>query len=157
MIACWPGKIPAGKVNNSIVAFQDLMPTVAAITGVQCPQTDGISMMPKLLGTELDNSARTLYWEFPEAGGKQAILKGNMKLMRYFARKIMRYELYNISTDLQEKKNIAAQLPEIIHTLLKEMISMTDGKIPMFRSRFITGAQFIVTSECRLTIYVNNA
>ena len=127
MIAWWPEKVPAGKVNNSIVAFQDLMPTVAELTGVECPDTDGISMVPKLTGKELENTQRTLYWEFGEKGGKQAILKGDLKLIRYFKNK--RMEMFNVAKDPTEKNNIIKSHPELAKSLFKEMISMTDNEV----------------------------
>lgn len=126
LIAWWPGKIPEGSVNNSIVAFQDLMPTAAEILEVQSPRTDGISMLPKLLGKEMKNIDRSLYWEFGERGGKQAILKGNMKLIRLFKNKTL--ELYDIEKDPEEKDNIIGKHPELAKKFFKEMISMTDNK-----------------------------
>ncbi len=125
MIARWPGKIPAGKVNNSIVSFQDLMATCAELTKSPYPETDGVSMMPALYGEKTDDISRTLYWEFPERGGKQAILKGNWKLIRYNVRK-PRMELYNVQTDPTESTNLLDQEPERAKHLLREMLSIPD-------------------------------
>ncbi|NQZ58961.1 MAG: arylsulfatase [Lentisphaeraceae bacterium] len=127
MIACWPGKIPSNIVNKSIVAFQDLMPTAAEIAKVDCPETDGVSMMPKLLGLEKENLNRALYWEFGEGGGKQAILKGNLKLVRLFKPR-ERYELYNVVKDPSESQNIIAQYPEVAEQLKKQMFSIPDER-----------------------------
>ncbi|MCM8535863.1 MAG: arylsulfatase [Lentisphaeraceae bacterium] len=127
MIAHWPGKVPAGIVNNSIVAFQDLMPTLAELLKVSAPKNDGTSMLPKLLGKTMNDINRTLYWEFGERGGKQGILKGNIKLIRYFG-KNTRLELYDVDKDPQEKNNIITEFPELADSLLKKMISMTDSQ-----------------------------
>ena len=125
MIACWPGKIPANSLNHSIVAFQDLMPTIAELTKINCPETDGISMWPKLLGHESNNLNRTLYWEFPERGGKQALLKGNFKLIRLLKPQ-ERYELYDVAKDPGESNNLIRKFPEVAEKLKKIMFSIPD-------------------------------
>ena len=127
MIACWPKTIPSGVVNKSIVAFQDLMPTVCEMTGIQCPETDGITMLPKLTGKETKNISRTLYWEFGEKGGKQAILKGNLKLIRLLKGQ-ERYELYDVEKDPSESKNIIKKYPELSEKLKKEMLAIPNEK-----------------------------
>ncbi len=50
MIAYWANHIPAGKVNHSIVGFQDFLPTFAEILGLEAKESNGLSMMPKLTG-----------------------------------------------------------------------------------------------------------
>ncbi len=125
MIARWPAMIPEGKANNSIVSFQDLMATCAELTKSPCPETDGISMMPALYGEKINNISRTLYWEFPEGGGKQAILKGHWKLIRYNIRK-PRMELYNVQTDPTESTNLIDQESKRAKALLEEMLSIPD-------------------------------
>ena len=43
----WPGRIPAGQVNNEIVHIVDLFPTLAAFTGTRVPNDrpmDGVNM-----------------------------------------------------------------------------------------------------------------
>ena len=63
MIAFSPGKIPADTVNNSIVAFQDLLPTVAKTINVKCPKTDNQSMLPPLLW---EKAERHVFSHFPD-------------------------------------------------------------------------------------------
>ncbi len=49
----WPGKVPAGAVNNEIVHETDLLPTIARVAGGKVPQdrvTDGIDQLDFLLG-----------------------------------------------------------------------------------------------------------
>ncbi len=63
-----------------------------------------------------------LYWEFYEAGGKQAVRKGNWKGVRLDVRKGNSYiELYDLSKDPSEEFNIADQHPEIVRDMLKIM------------------------------------
>ncbi len=50
-IAYWPGTIAAGRTTDQLFAVWDLMPTLAQLAGLPCPQpTDGISFVPTLLG-----------------------------------------------------------------------------------------------------------
>jgi len=50
-IVRWPGKIQAGAVNDQILAFWDILPTLAELTGLPVPKgIDGISMLPALMG-----------------------------------------------------------------------------------------------------------
>jgi len=60
MIARWPGRVPAGRVTNEIVALVDLMPTLARVAGASPPDDrvlDGLDQRPLLLG-ESEASAR---------------------------------------------------------------------------------------------------
>lgn len=53
MIARWPGKFPAGRVNNELAVMMDLFATVLAATGAKMPDDrvlDGRDLMPLLAG-----------------------------------------------------------------------------------------------------------
>ena len=116
MIASWPGKIKAGSTSDLISAFWDFMPTMADLTGrpLKVP-TDGISMLPTLLGTPGQKQHKFLYWEFAERGGRVAIRMGDWKGVRYNARANpdSPLELYDLSTDAGEAINVATAHPEI--------------------------------------------
>ncbi|MHC4248323.1 MAG: sulfatase-like hydrolase/transferase [Planctomycetota bacterium] len=135
-IARWPGRVPAGKVNKSIVAFQDFMPTCAELIGEEPPENDGLSMLPALTGEKMDDSNRTLYWEFGEGGGKQAIIKGDWKLVRMPMRN-PRLELYNDARDPREERNLIDEYPEKAKELFDEMVAIPDANT-IFRAR-VTG------------------
>ena len=133
MIAWQPGAVPAGTLNESIVSFQDFMATLAELTAQPCPETDGISMLPYLSGEKKSDTDRSLYWEFGEGITRQAILKGNWKLIRFFPRAQKNkkrpspyMELYNVVTDPSEEENVAGRYPERVSQLLQEMRSMMD-------------------------------
>ena len=123
MIATWAGRIPAGTTSDTPAAFWDFLPTFAELTG-KPQRRDGLSILPTLLGKK--NHAvkpdRTLYWEFHEGGGRMAIRKGRYKLI---AQKVDTgepvYELYDLSTDLGETRNLAETHPKILRQLQREM------------------------------------
>jgi len=136
-LARWPGTIKAGTTSGHISAFWDMLPTFCEIAGVQVPgDTDGISMLPTLLGNR-QREHDYLYWEFTERGGKQAIRKGNFKALRLNVSKNpdAKIELYDLANDLGEMKNIASQHPGTVRameTLFKE--ARTDSRIfPLYK------------------------
>ena len=122
MIAVWPGSIKAGSTTNHISAFWDVMPTITELAGAKSPENrDGISFLPTLLGKKEQKKHEYLYWEFHELGGRQAIRKNNWKLVRYDVLNVDKTttELYDLSTDLGETNNVAAQHPEVVKELLE--------------------------------------
>lgn len=115
-IARWPGKIKAGTQNNYAGAFWDIFPTFTSIAGVTVPpHTDGISLLPTLLGEKRQKEHPYLYWEFHEGGGRQAVRKGKWKAVRLnvFKDPGGPVELYDLDKDKTETKNLAGQYPEI--------------------------------------------
>ena len=125
MIAYWEGKIVGGTKSEHASAFWDVMPTVAELAGIQTPENiDGISLLPALLGKE-QKQHETLYWEFHEKGGRQALRKGDWKLVRYevFDPAKTTTELYNLATDIGEENNLAAGNPEQVNEMLQLMNS----------------------------------
>lgn len=113
MLARWPGKITAGSSTDHISAFWDVLPTFCELTKTAIPNgIDGRSFLPTLLGEEGQESHEYLYWEFYEAGGKQAIRQGDWKLVKLNLRdrdRVVETELYQISTDMSEIKNVAGK------------------------------------------------
>lgn len=126
MIIRCPNHIKAGTTNDHIMAFWDMMPTFAELTGSsQDIQTDGISFLPTLLGKDNQEEHKYLYWEFHEKGGRQAIRYGKWKGVRLFVGypEKTKFELYDLSKDIHEDNDVSEQNPEIakkIETLMKE-------------------------------------
>ncbi|MHC4659587.1 MAG: arylsulfatase [Planctomycetota bacterium] len=118
MIARWPGKINPGTESNHISAFWDFLPTAVELAGINSPKdTDGISMVPTLLGQpRKQRKHQFLYWEFHERGGKQAVRWGKWKAVRLGVHKNPEglLELYNLGDDIGEANNIAADHPDIV-------------------------------------------
>ena len=100
-------------MNDQPWAFWDFLPTAAEIASVKVPEKlDGISLLPALLGRPQTNRHDFLYWEFHERGFQQAVRMGDWKAVRLAPGEPL--ELYNLSTDLGEKQNVAAQNPEVV-------------------------------------------
>jgi len=119
-IAWWPGVVEAGQSSNHISGFQDMMPTLAELAGLEAPEEiDGISMVPILTSEGNQRQHEYLYWEFHEQGGKQAVRKGDWKAVRLNVREDRHspIELYNLAEDPVEENDISADHPEIIEEM----------------------------------------
>jgi len=117
MIVRFPKIIKAGTINDLPWYFADVLPTLADVAGVQKPDNiDGTSLYPTLSGELQDFSKRYMYWEFYEKRGWQAVRFGNWKAIRndknYMHPKPI--ELYNLSNDISESKNVADEHPELV-------------------------------------------
>lgn len=135
-IASCPKLIKAGTVSYHVSAFWDFLPTVCEIVDVPLPDgVDGISYLPTLKGRGEQHKHDYLYWEFHEEGGKQSILKDNWKLICLNVGKPkQRYELFNISTDPKELRDVSAQYQWKVDELKSLMGSArTDNEIWHFQ------------------------
>lgn len=124
MIVSWPGKVAAGTKSDLISAFWDIMPTFADIVDVKAPENiDGISFLPTLLGKPGQKQHTSMYWEFHENNGRQAVRMGDWKLVRYNVSipEKETTELYNLKTDLGETTNVAEQNQQVVSQMLRIM------------------------------------
>ena len=116
-IARWPGKIKANSVSDLISVQFDMMATFAEISGAKANNTDGISLLPTLLGNiKAQRPREYIYFEYPENGGQVAIRMGNWKGLRLNVRKNIDspWMLFNLKDDFAETTDVSAQHPEII-------------------------------------------
>ena len=72
LIASWPGRVPAGRVNGDLVASVDFLPTLCAAAGVPVPAgLDGVSFLPQLRG-EPGTPREAYYLWYARNGGPAA-------------------------------------------------------------------------------------
>ena len=104
--ARWPGRIKAGSVSDHPSAFWDFLPTACDVAGIDPPdKIDGISYLPELLGdTDGQEKHTYLYWPW-------AIRVGKWKL---HPRGRDRFALYDLENDIGEKRDVAAEHPELV-------------------------------------------
>jgi arylsulfatase len=124
-IARRPGFVPAGRVSDELVAFQDILPTLLDLAGAagRVPaEVNGLSRLDALrgrAGTAVTGEERRLYMEFPGYGGQQMARLGRWKAVR---RDLIKdpgapVELYDLAADPGETANVAAAHPGVVADL----------------------------------------
>jgi arylsulfatase A-like enzyme len=139
MIARWTGKIKSGSKSDHISAFWDVMPTLADLAGIEAPSgLDGISFLPALLNKEQPQHDY-VYWEFHSEGKKQAVRMGNWKALRtgLADNPDAPVELYDLSKDVGEEHNVAAEHTDIAKKMLDIMreAHTEDANWPFFTKK----------------------
>ena len=128
-IVRWPGKVPAGRVNDAIFATIDFMPTFANLCGFEVPKDrriDGMDQTDLLLGKR--ETGREFFY-FSKAGvrkGKWKYLKPDAHFHGYAvddSRKKVD-ELFDLESDLGERTNLAVKHPKIVAQLKQLMIEL---------------------------------
>jgi len=128
----WPGKVPAGRVNDAIFATIDFMPTFANLCGFEVPKDrriDGMDQTDLILGKR--ETGREFFY-FNKAGvrkGKWKYLKSDAHFHGYAvddSRKKVD-ELFDLEADLGERTNLAAKHPKIVNEL-KELMAELEAK-----------------------------
>lgn len=126
LIASWPGKIPANVWNNQLVSSVDMLPTFAAIAGVNQQSLpadlDGIDISDTLFNQQ-NLPRNTLYWHYPHYHRQSkpvgAIRDKQYKLLEFFdGNKI---ELYDLKNDIGETHNLASQKPQLVKQLREKL------------------------------------
>lgn len=122
-IISWPGKIPAGKVTDNLVAMPDIYLTFLETAGAIIPDLplDGHNIMPFLNG-KTHASPRNEY----------AYISGNtLRAMRIGDWKLVltengTTELFNLQLDPSERYNRVNEEQEIAHDIYKRMKEFAD-------------------------------
>lgn len=116
-IVRWTGQIAKGSTSDRVSGFEDWLPTLAAVCGVEAPTGDGVSLLPTLLG-EAQPARPFLYREFAGYGGWQAAWVGDHKLVRRNLQKGPAVtELYDLAADPAEAHDLAATQAERVREL----------------------------------------
>jgi arylsulfatase A len=122
--AWWPGTVAAGRVTEEPWAFWDLLPTFTELSGAKLPDTfkpDGKSLVEFLKGGPAPKRDY-FYWELHEGQGTnsiQAIRWEDWKAVRPGPGKPI--ELYDLSKDLSESRNLAETNPEQVAKAVEMM------------------------------------
>ncbi|MCA9232675.1 MAG: arylsulfatase, partial [Planctomycetales bacterium] len=117
-IVRWAGHVPSGKVSNEVVAFWDMLPTFAELAGVDPPQgLDGISVAAAFKGESVPAKREYLYWDYGHNRETyhQAVRIGDWKGIRNGQGEPI--ELYDLSKDVAEELNIAADHPQVVSNI----------------------------------------
>jgi arylsulfatase len=147
----WPaGKLSDGRVNTSTFQLVNVAPTLYDALGVTYPaQLNGNaleplvggSMLPALQNSESERSQ--LWWEHI---GNAAIIRGNWKLVRQYD---FDWELYDLSTDRNELKDLSKANPDVVTELTAEWEKLAKqyGVIPFRKTLEIYHKQGIRATD----------
>jgi len=128
----WPGRVKAGSQSTQVICHTDLMATCAEIVGADLPGNageDSVSILPALLGT--DRAPRREAVVHHSIHGLFAIRQGRWKLAvcpgsggwgkpgdaEATAAALPSVQLYDLSADIAEAKNIQADHPDVVARL----------------------------------------
>jgi arylsulfatase A-like enzyme len=131
-IARWPGKIKAGSRSDATCCLTDLMATCAEIAGGTVPASagqDSVSIASLMLGR--DDGPRHEAVVHHSIDGAFAIRKGKWKLefcpgsggwgsprdAEAVKQNLAALQLYDMTSDESEKRNLAAEKPEVVSEL----------------------------------------
>lgn len=139
-VARWPGTIPAGSVCTEPAMTIDVLPTIAKIIGAELPKhpIDGKDIGPLLRSEPGAKCPHEAYFHYYAQNELQAVRSGQWKLMlphtyrtmqgqapgkdgtpgKYRQMKIETPELYDLTADVGETKNVAADHPDVVKRLL---------------------------------------
>jgi len=126
LLVKWPGKTRADSTCDEKVIGTDFYPTMLEMAGLPLKpdqHQDGVSIVPLLSGSSKKLDRDTLYWHYPHYHRTKpygAILHGDWKLIEFFEDGSL--ELYDLNADPHETKNLAAEQPEKVQQLLKELV-----------------------------------
>ena len=123
-IARRPGHIPAGKVIDEPMISMDIYATVAAAAGAKAPKDIDGRDCAKVLAGKAKSPHKILFWRH---GKLSAARKGNWKMVHPDGKAP---ELYDLSTDRNETKDLAADKPDIVNDLLARHEEWLDKSLP---------------------------
>jgi len=116
----WPGHIKRGANITQITAHIDIFATIIELCGAAMPKTlplDGVSLVPLLKGETAGWPDRMIF-TFRSPRRQTGEVPGSVRTQRWRAVKAgKRWELYDMSSDPGQKKNVAKKYPKIVKKL----------------------------------------
>jgi len=117
-VLAWPGHLKPGVEERPVIHL-DAHATALALAGVEPERPiDGVNLIPYLTGQNSGSPHEALYWRY---GEQMAIRVGDYKLVRYNKREnedqVTAVQLYNLSDDIGESRDLAAAMPEKVREL----------------------------------------
>jgi len=138
LIARWPGRVPAGRVDGeTVMGAVDLYPTFCALAGLAAPGgSDGEDLSRALRG-RAHRRKKALFWEYGRDGRylrpgrvedqspNLAMRQGRWKLLMNFDGS--RRELYDFSRAQDERKEVAERYPAVAARMGERLLAWRRG------------------------------
>lgn len=132
-IARWPGKVPAGKVDQvSLISAVDLLPTFCELARCELPEDyvgDGVSMLRVLQGEPQARRPQPLFWKFsspwpaptsrPNHWVSWAVVADRWKLVAN--RDLSHVQLFDITADIAESHDLKTEEQAVVESLLRQL------------------------------------
>lgn len=133
----WPGHVPAGRTCDEPVMTIDVLPTVAKLTGAKLPdhKIDGLDIWPLLSGEKGAKTPHEALFFYYGRNNLESMRSGKWKLHfphGYLSARAGRdgtaggnkrakigLALYDLSNDIGEQKDVAAEHPDVVEQLKK--------------------------------------
>ena len=124
MLVRWPAKIKAGRVSHQVGHIIDLMQTFVSVAEGEYPEErnrksllplEGINLLPSLVQAKLVDRPEPLFWNWNR---HRAVRDGKYKAV--WENKRNGWELYDLSMDRTETKNIANDSPGVLQNLAQQ-------------------------------------
>jgi arylsulfatase len=137
----WPGRIPERTTCGDMLMTVDILPTVARLTGARLPRhrIDGMDVWPLIQGSKGARNPHDAYYFYYEENQLQAVVTGDgrWKLqlphtyrtlggrpagkdglpVPYQQVKLEHSELYDLSMDIGEARDLAGKRPDLVKSL----------------------------------------
>ncbi|MDO8587861.1 MAG: sulfatase [Armatimonadota bacterium] len=136
-IARWPARIRPGGVCHQPASNLDILPTLVTLGGGKVPKDRGID--GRNIAPLLTSSARlpdyAFFYDVTKPGSVPAVRFGRWKLRMEKGRKELEEpQLFDLDLDPGERRNVAAQHPEIVADLKKRItafLQSLEGESPL--------------------------
>jgi arylsulfatase A-like enzyme len=132
MIVRYPGKIKAGSTNETPGYFADWLSTLCAAASISNKQeTDGVNLFPTMLDGTRQIARNPMLWVYPEYSGQVAVNFGDIKVIKtkLLTKKPAEWEVYDLSKDRGETKNLATDQPQWIEKAKAVLKDQTDNNL----------------------------
>ncbi|TPN84407.1 sulfatase-like hydrolase/transferase [Aquimarina algicola] len=140
----WQKRIPIvqGAINQKLGTIMDIYPTVLDMLGLEKPHDysiDGHSLYLILTGKKDEARPNDFLMHFPHEHRSSyftSYRKGNWKLIYHYFPEMNpaqeRYELYNLSNDHDETKNLYQKEPKILAYMMTTMLEKLEAENALF-------------------------
>ena len=145
-IVRFPGVIPAGTESDILFNGTDILPTICNLTGIFVPSDrpiDGMDAFAAFQNKKVERKVSSI-WFYPNHGDtyfrmpQMAMRKDKYTLVGWLPEKEdsinlwdwfatndpQKFELYDLVDDPSQMNDISAQIPEIVDSMKKEMITL---------------------------------
>jgi len=126
LILRWPGHLPRGKTSEQVAITMDLTASILAATGTALPtgyRPEGVNILPSLAG-RAPVVERQLFWRISRPERQQrAVRSGRWKMLLDGGL----YLLFDLSDDPGERRDLAAQHPDVIVKLKAALAEWEKG------------------------------